>query len=613
MYLSRICLVFIALNVFFTFLIQHPVYAVDTTPPFSTLTVDPTVPNGENNWYVTFPDVTITSSDDDTGVDTLYWKINEGSWQSSSFSSGLNLLNNPSFEYGYITDWDFQGPLFSVGFKSSFTKHSGNYSGVLISLSSQDTNWINTDYIQAIPGKTYDYSFYVMSYTSWLDNGFYEIILDDNGTQSILRQTYNIDLKYNYKLISGTFDIPSNVSANAQIFIKVGLDGIGHISVDDASISVAGDNPEVSFTVTTEGRNDIYYYAEDAAGNTEAQKQATLYVDATSPSFSNFQTFNEEGLQKFASSIDVSDGTSGLVSQSYYNYAVDGVTDGYYEDYAACSGNFIVDGYLDLSSTFSDGDNSGTGSTAQIDYCDTNWISCKGVNFYIKDLAGNIGEHRICVNGPYIVTDLGNIFGRTGIYSMGIGTEDSVYGIATSASTISDVSSSSGYEIASYANVSYLNNVYTQYLEKIQAFGSSVSSIDNSAGTYILPGDFSINSPLVYADSVQIVLVPGDLAINADITSSNSSVFYIVSGDVTIANTVTQVDVNIVSSSEIYTAEDTNISSKLSMSGSLLGMILNFNRNTDRTLGSSESVSNDIYKFFSDSVLNINNIYWTEK
>lgn len=603
---------------FLILLISSTVFAADTTQPSTTLVTDPISPNGENGWYTTYPTVTLNSEDTESGISSINWKINDGNWQSQSFFSGLNLVQNPSFEQGYIYNWHFNGSFPSVGIKSSFRKYTGNFSAVIITLGRGQSYWESTSPIEAQSYKTYTYSFYATSFTSWLDNGFYEIVLVDNGIEDVVAQESvviseeELDLKFNFKKYSGVFTL-GEVSPNAYLYIKIGLNGIGHIGLDEVYISQAGENSSVNFNLNQEGVNTVQYYSVDGAGNTEGTKSTQIKIDTQPPFFSNFGTFNQDTIQKFASRIDVEDLTSKLVATpSLFNYAVDGFTNGYYEDPGVCGGNFLENEYLDLSTDFSNGDTLGTVSTSQIDYCDTNWVNCKRLNFFVKDLAGNIGNRSICINGPYIGTLNGNVFGRSSIYQMGLGDADNVEGVATSTSFITDISSTNNFVLQNYSDFPYMNNVYSYYTDALSAKTTQVTSIDESDGVYLVDDNYTISSDLPYIDSSQIVFINGDLTIESNITSTDSSVFYIVNGDITINNNVTALQVNLISSNQIFTSDSVDISEKLEIKGSLIAQDLVFSRNTDRTLGASEIIELDPFTYFNKSDLELNPIYWRE-
>ena len=71
---------------------------LDTTAPTSSITLNPTSPDGDNGWYVSPVDITITSDDLDSGVSSINWSIDGGPTQSQVFNNTLNKVQNPSFE-----------------------------------------------------------------------------------------------------------------------------------------------------------------------------------------------------------------------------------------------------------------------------------------------------------------------------------------------------------------------------------------------------------------------------------------------------------------------------------------------------------------------------------
>jgi hypothetical protein len=54
----------------------------DTTPPVTTITFDPPVPNGLNEWYVIDVNVTLNATDDISGVKTIFYQIPGEQWAS---------------------------------------------------------------------------------------------------------------------------------------------------------------------------------------------------------------------------------------------------------------------------------------------------------------------------------------------------------------------------------------------------------------------------------------------------------------------------------------------------------------------------------------------------
>ena len=55
-------------------------FNIDQTPPVTAPVFDPSAPNGENGWYVTSVEVTLSATDITSGVDETRYKLNDGSW-----------------------------------------------------------------------------------------------------------------------------------------------------------------------------------------------------------------------------------------------------------------------------------------------------------------------------------------------------------------------------------------------------------------------------------------------------------------------------------------------------------------------------------------------------
>jgi len=51
------------------------------SPPFTKISFDPPEPDGCNGWYVTNVTITLTATDDITGVNVTYYRINGGDWE----------------------------------------------------------------------------------------------------------------------------------------------------------------------------------------------------------------------------------------------------------------------------------------------------------------------------------------------------------------------------------------------------------------------------------------------------------------------------------------------------------------------------------------------------
>jgi len=57
------------------------VFNDDTTPPVTTISFDPPTPDGDNGWYVSSIEITLEATDDISGVNATYHRLNEGEWE----------------------------------------------------------------------------------------------------------------------------------------------------------------------------------------------------------------------------------------------------------------------------------------------------------------------------------------------------------------------------------------------------------------------------------------------------------------------------------------------------------------------------------------------------
>jgi len=73
-----ICVLFIGISVTSALGISN--LFDDTTPPVTTISFDPAEPNGCNGWYISNVTITLNATDDISGVNVTYYRINETDW-----------------------------------------------------------------------------------------------------------------------------------------------------------------------------------------------------------------------------------------------------------------------------------------------------------------------------------------------------------------------------------------------------------------------------------------------------------------------------------------------------------------------------------------------------
>jgi hypothetical protein len=79
--------------------IKTQAIGVDASAPVTSYTLNPTAPNGENGWYTTDVTVTLTATDAMSGVDHIYYKVNDGPTMTYTAAFKLTASGNSSVIY----------------------------------------------------------------------------------------------------------------------------------------------------------------------------------------------------------------------------------------------------------------------------------------------------------------------------------------------------------------------------------------------------------------------------------------------------------------------------------------------------------------------------------
>jgi hypothetical protein len=88
---------------FFGAVIPPGVVAEDITPPVTTLILDPAAPTGLNGWYVSDIEISFIAEDNESGVNSTYYRINNETWLIYSEAFSLDVDGYYFIEY-YSTD-----------------------------------------------------------------------------------------------------------------------------------------------------------------------------------------------------------------------------------------------------------------------------------------------------------------------------------------------------------------------------------------------------------------------------------------------------------------------------------------------------------------------------
>lgn len=564
-------------------------YSADITPPVTTYTQTPSSPDGSNGWYVSVVDFEISSTDIESGIKEMNYRIDGGTWQKTSFTDTLNLAPNSSFDIPSATStglesWEVTTPNADTSYAQETTDSAPGFgtNSAIISSSAPASEWRGINhYGQFAPTTAYDN----MTASVWLktqnvteDAYFkvYAIAPDGAGGETIqeIAQSAVVSGTSGWTKVELSFTV---ALANANgIYLDIGLTGEGTVLVDAVTLNSSTTGNKVQFSVGSESENHtVEFYAVDNADNVEfyscttpITNCVTFKSDLTSPG-----NWHDSGAFRgiFGSShelyvyTNVDDATSGLsVFTDKYQYKTDNnTTFGRYSNLIACNSTWQEDDWVILiSPPFSPGAKTSFLLTPKTDFCNSNWKVCKIVRFFAEDLAGNSTTKDFCLNGPWLSFTEGGFVGTNANIDMlaepdGDNTDSLV---EIGGNSIEFFSTSKDWKARNLPQKTfYLYDDYWNLTEaKTDITGSEIPA---ASGVYSISGDFTFSNSTIDnqyfggAPFNQIIFVDGDATIEVDIrTADETAVLAIVSGDVFIDEKVDRLEIGIIADGNIETA-----------------------------------------------------------
>lgn len=573
---------------FWAFTIPNTAQAVDITPPTTTYTQTPSSPDGNNGWYVSVVQFDLESTDLESGVSSINYRIDGGNWQAIEFTNTLNLAPNPSLEtVGATSSGSASWEATVVDSEATYANDAGAYAPGYSSKSQRIVatggTWhgINNQAVFAVatPFENMTASAWVKT-TNLTDQAFFTMyaiapdplggpdIVQAIGTSPVVAGTTEwtqISLNYNVTLLGAT-----------GVFMDIGLVGAGTLWVDAITINSSTSIAQTSFTVGSDSENHIVeWYAVDAAGNAElyncgtATNCVTFKSDSTPPgnwhdsgAFRGFFGANHE-LYVYT---NVQDATSGLsVFSDKYQYKVDAQdTFGKYPSILSCNGTWNTGGWVILiTPPFSPGAKDAFLLTPKTDFCNSNWKQCKAVRFYSIDMAGNSATKDLCINGPWLqFSGEASVRSNENITMVSEPPDDNTDGLIEAAGTNIDFfTTSRNWKVRNSPILSghdydyFFNRAGT----KTDITGGDLVSSD---GVYIYNGNFTAQNSTVpndydNASFDQVVFIDGDLTITNNIeVDADSTALFVVSGNVNIEKNVDRVGIAIYADGDFDTASD---------------------------------------------------------
>ena len=597
--MSNSSLLKIFITLFLFLITTGKALAVDVTPPTTTYTMTPSTPDGNNDWYVSVVNFNLEATDVETGVASINYRIDGGTWIQANFSDTLNQAPNPSFETTGATttgleSWEVTTANTDANYSQSTTEFAPGYatSSIHIGSSAPAGNFRSVNHYNSfVPATPYQN----MTASAWVKTTgvteqvyfkIYSIAPDGSGgeTYTQIAQSSSLSGTNDWTKLSLEY-VVSNASATG-VYMDIGVVGPGNVWVDAVTMNASINSPNVTFNVGSESANHtVEFYSIDNAGNIETysctipiKNCVTFKIDLNPPG-----NWYDSGAFRGPGSADhelfiftsLTDEISGLSSNTNrYQYKTElNPTFGRYENLIACNTAWIDDDWVDLSSTpINDGDTNGYLQTQRTDLCNSNWKLCKIAKFYAEDMAGHSTTKDFCINGPWISFLQGGLVGTNSNIDMVAEPPDfNTSGVIEIAGTsIEFFTSEFSWEVRNSPIKTFYT--YQQYFDATASKTTiSDSIIPSTSGLYYINGDFTIDNgalgPQYTGNKIfsQIVFFNGNLTIDTNLgVDDESAVLYIVSGDVLIDENVNTINVGIITDGALETAYNADATKPIS-------------------------------------------------
>jgi len=301
----------------------------DTVKPVTTIVLDGTI--GENNWFTSNATVTLSATDDTSGVGSTWYQIDSGSpkiytipftvssngehiIQYYSFDNAINREDTKSVDIKIdtivpVTDHEFDGVIGKEGWFVG---------DVMVTLSA----------IDAMSGV--NYTMYELNDDGWIT--YVEpFMVTENGDHTLCY--YSVDLagkteptnEVNFKIEHDT--VPPETTHAFD-----GIQGENDWFTTNVAVTLSAEDDTAgvdytmykldegewikytgSFLVTEDDVHTLRYYSVDKVGNNEAENEVELKIDKTVPTIE--LTWDKENSKLVA---DVDDETSGVAKVEFY-------------------------------------------------------------------------------------------------------------------------------------------------------------------------------------------------------------------------------------------------------------------------------------------------------
>lgn len=580
-----ICTFFYSIAFFYS-----TVQAADTTPPVTTASFSGVA--GQNNWFRSGIEVTLTATDSESGPRTTTYQVDSGTptvvthdvlpvgqFLNSSFESGSfwNANNwNPGEQSGY-----------ALYYTSRYLPHQGNRSIAIAALGSgQYFHWKNEAYaVMFTPGANVRISSWLRAILFNWNSAYFEVWGQDaNGSGDILLGTSAgfFGVTSPWRQVTVDFVVPVNTN---YVYLKLGgnINPGGVVYWDDVTTtSLSSGEVEVVFTYSVEGNHTLTYYSTDNNANTEASKTSPLKIDTVVPNpWQTFSSTRSSCNHCYEASVEVRDITSGVdVSTAEYRY---------YTDHSG----LLWSGWLPVASVKKTGGNQNasdgetdfvTLTTPEIDFGDSSPGPFK-VQYQIYDMAGNLGTSPVYqIVAPWLKADGGSWYmgGEISLAPAPLGEYNANADVFVG-QTIESINNTTGWVQNSYDHsqkgLSNFNDFYPYYTQLVsQADPLPNNNLPTTDGVYIYQGDYAIDAQALQAgfetaDVSSVIIIQGNLSITKEFTrgAQNFTVFF-VTGDVFVDKNVQDISGILVIDGRFISDDSGHATKKLTVHGSIIAL-----------------------------------------
>jgi len=293
----------------------------DQAPPSSTAILSGTI--GENNWYISPVTVTLSASDDSSGVSYIQYSLNSSGW--ISYSAPFTVYQNGSnvIEYRAVDNAGNWEPTKSISFQIDNIVPS-NPTTIVPGCVIQSGVWQNTcndlsffwsgwsDNASGVAGFQYYWGTSPTgTSTNWLAVNFYDPAAVNNGTYYFRIRTKDnagnwsywqtlFILKYDNELPTGTISLNQGAEITYTTLVKASLSGsdsysgVTHYRLSDDGSVWTDWTPLRSSAFwllpASDSQHTVYAQYKDQAGNVSGSSTVDIQLDLypDNPSSSNY-------------------------------------------------------------------------------------------------------------------------------------------------------------------------------------------------------------------------------------------------------------------------------------------------------------------------------------